>query len=210
MSEWWTYRLSNLLMFSPRTYYRLFERYNEDVWPLHLATMLAGGVILVLLIRRKDAGRIVAPLVAVLWLWVAWAFHLQRYRTILPAATWFAALFAVQALLLLWFGRRLTRQGRVSKLAIALFVFAWIVQPMIAGTPWPQWEVFGIAPDPTATATLACLLALEDRPRLILMIIPIMWAVITGMTLWAMHSRAALIAPAVAIATVVARIMRRP
>ena len=30
MSEWWTYRLSNFLLFSPRTYYRLFELYNSD------------------------------------------------------------------------------------------------------------------------------------------------------------------------------------
>jgi hypothetical protein len=28
MSEWWSYRFSDLLMFSPETYYRLFELYN--------------------------------------------------------------------------------------------------------------------------------------------------------------------------------------
>ena len=33
MSEWWTYSLSDFLLFSPRTYYRLFELYNLAIWP---------------------------------------------------------------------------------------------------------------------------------------------------------------------------------
>jgi hypothetical protein len=36
MSEWWTYSLSDFLLFSPRTYYRLFELYNLAVWPWHV------------------------------------------------------------------------------------------------------------------------------------------------------------------------------
>ena len=31
MSEWWTYRLSDFLLYAPRTYFRLFELYN-DTW----------------------------------------------------------------------------------------------------------------------------------------------------------------------------------
>jgi hypothetical protein len=27
MSEWWSYSLSDFLLFSPRTYYRLFDLY---------------------------------------------------------------------------------------------------------------------------------------------------------------------------------------
>ena len=33
MTEWWTYRPSDFLLFSPRTYHRLFELYNEWLWP---------------------------------------------------------------------------------------------------------------------------------------------------------------------------------
>jgi hypothetical protein len=29
MSEWWTYTLSDFLLFSPRVYYRLFELHNR-------------------------------------------------------------------------------------------------------------------------------------------------------------------------------------
>ena len=42
MSEWWTYRLSDFLMFTPRTYHRLFELHNAEVWPLQIVTIEAG------------------------------------------------------------------------------------------------------------------------------------------------------------------------
>ena len=40
MSEWWTYRPSDLLMFAPRTYWRLFELHNESLWPMQVLTAL--------------------------------------------------------------------------------------------------------------------------------------------------------------------------
>jgi len=42
MSEWWTYRLSDLLLFSPRTYYRLFELYNAAIWPAQVLAVVIG------------------------------------------------------------------------------------------------------------------------------------------------------------------------
>ena len=38
MSEWWTYTISDFLMFSPRTYYRMLERYNTAIWPGQILT----------------------------------------------------------------------------------------------------------------------------------------------------------------------------
>ena len=54
MSEWWTYSLSDFLLFSPRTYYRLFELYNLAVWPAQIFT-LALGIAIVVLLRRGAA-----------------------------------------------------------------------------------------------------------------------------------------------------------
>ena len=48
MSEWWSYSLSDFLMFSPRTYYRLFELYNLALWPWHIAGLALGLVVLAL------------------------------------------------------------------------------------------------------------------------------------------------------------------
>jgi Family of unknown function (DUF6064) len=204
MSEWWTYRLSNFLMFAPRTYYRLIERYNLEVWPLHLATMAAGAVILLLIVRRRNSGRVIATLLAIVWLWIAWAFHLERYRTIFYPAGWLAALFAAQAVLMIWIGvvrNRFTPRWSVP--AVALFVFAWLIQPLIGlflGRPWTQLEVFGIAPDPTVAATFAVVLAIEGRAkRIALLIVPLLWAAFSGLTLWAMGAAEAFVLPAVAL-----------
>ena len=42
MSEWWTYRPSDFLLFAPRTYYRLIELYNSEVWPLQIGALIVG------------------------------------------------------------------------------------------------------------------------------------------------------------------------
>ena len=46
MAEWWTYSISDFLLFSPRTYYRLFELYNADLWPAQILAILLGTALL--------------------------------------------------------------------------------------------------------------------------------------------------------------------
>jgi hypothetical protein len=53
MSEWWTYRLTSVLLFSPATYYRLLERYNLAIWPAQLAGMAIGLAFVALLIGKR-------------------------------------------------------------------------------------------------------------------------------------------------------------
>jgi len=73
MDEWWTYTLSDLLLFSPRTYYRMLQRHNETLWPGQILTLGLGLGIMGLL-RRPAAwqGRAISTIVATLWAWVAW------------------------------------------------------------------------------------------------------------------------------------------
>ena len=42
MADWLSYRPQDFLLFSPRTYWRLFELHNEALWPLHLLTFAIG------------------------------------------------------------------------------------------------------------------------------------------------------------------------
>jgi hypothetical protein len=42
MFEWWTYRFSDFLLFSADTYYRLFELYNQAIWPAHVLVVALG------------------------------------------------------------------------------------------------------------------------------------------------------------------------
>lgn len=212
MSEWWTYRLSDFLLFAPRTYYRLFELYNADIWPLHVVMTIA-GVLMLILMRGRPAlrSRLIAAMLAAAWLWIAWAFHWQRYTAINWAATYFAAGFAIEAMLLVWIGVVRNRpvfdaDGSVrARLGIALFVFALLVQPLaglLFGREWSQLEVFGVAPDPTVVATLGLLLAAK-RIHWIALPIPLLWCLFAGATLWAMNAGDAFILPLVAIMVLV-------
>jgi hypothetical protein len=209
MTEWWSYTLSDFLLFSPRTYYRLLGRHNEAVWPAQILT-LGLGLLIIALLRRPGAwqGRFVSANLATLWAWVAWAFFWKRYVTINWAAIYAVPLFALEALLLAWIG--VIRGGltfRLSRdapgiLGIALFILSLSLYPMIAplvGRGWPQAEIFGVAPDPTVIATLGLLLLTEGRPRWELLAVPVLWCVISGATLLAMGSPEAWVPPLAAL-----------
>ena len=245
MSEWWTCTLTDFLLFSPRTYYRLFELYNTQVWPLQLVTLALGLAILVMIVRGGAwSGRIVAAILASLWLLVAWAYLLERYDTINWAARYFAIGFAAQAALLLWtdvirnrlrFATGHSQTPLISAKAgiqsprrqlsifkdwvrafaggagMALFLYALAIHPLVApltGRPWTQSEIFGLAPDPTAIATLGILLA-ADRPRWHLLVVPLLWCAITGLTLWTMDSAEAAVPGIVALAVITLALARR-
>lgn len=211
MTEWWTYRPSDFLMFSARTYHRLFELYNTEVWPGHVLAVAAGLALLLVTMQRKPWGPAAASLVlAACWLWVAWAFHWQRYSSINTAAPWFAAGFAIEGLLLLivagglWLARvRLhIAHGWDARLGLLLWLFALLVQPwlvLLQGRPLIEAQVFGIAPDPTVVATLGWLLMLRPAaatgarartPAVVRLLwpVPLLWCLISGMTLWTMSS----------------------
>ena len=168
MSEWWTYSLSDFLLFSPRTYYRLFELYNLAIWPMQLAA-LAGGVAILALWRHggRAHGRIIAGILAAvlavgrLGLSARPLRHDQLgrplFRDRLRAAGAAADL-----------GRDCAQPAAASLVAampaagsdLACSSLRSIVQPLIApllGRSWLQAEIFGVAPDPTVVATLGIL-----------------------------------------------------
>ena len=198
MQDWWSYGLSDFLLFSPRTYYRMIERHNEAVWPAQLLTMALGiGILGALRQPSTTQGRIIAGILALLWMWVAWAFLLYRYATINWAIKYVVPLFVVEALLLVWWGvvggklSFAVQPTAIGRLGTALFVLSLLLYPALAvivGRPWNQAEVFGIAPDPTVTATVGLLL-LTSRLRWGLLPVPLLWCGITAATLWAMSAQ---------------------
>ena len=190
MPEWWTYGLSDIVMFTRETYYRLFGSYNRAIWPAQVFTLAAGVGIGLLLQRRPAArsGRLVSAILAVLWAWVAVAFHARRYETINWAAAYFAAAFALEAALLLGLGA--VRGGLVfdaagpRRAALAVLFFALAFYPIagvLFGRDWRQVELFGVAPDPTAVGTLGILLLAGGRTRWELLAIPLVWCVSSGL-----------------------------
>jgi hypothetical protein len=218
-SEWWTYSLRDFLLFSPRTYYRLFELYNKAIWPAQLAALVLGLVILALLRRPGGArGRVITAILAGCWLWVAIAFHAQRYATINTAAISFAWGFGLEAALLIWTGivrGRLSFErpaGPASRAGLWIFLFALAIEPMLGlalHRGWRQAEIFGVAPDPTAIATLGVLLLANSRGRWLLFVVPAIWCAITGATLLAMKVPVSWIPPVAAVIAVALAIRQK-
>jgi hypothetical protein len=206
MAVWLSYTLSDFLLFTPHTYYRLFELYNRAIWPVHVVVAALGLMLLVLFFYGgARRGRAIAVILAACWLWVAWAYLYERYDTINWAARYFAIAFVAQAVLLIVSGVALNRltpaAGFAGRAGIGIVTFALLVQPLLApllGGAWLQMEFFGLTPDPTVAATIGVLLAMR-RAHLSLLVIPLLWCAITGATLWAMEAPDALLMPAVAI-----------
>ncbi len=198
MSEWWTYRLTSFLLFSPKTYYRLFELYNVAIWPAQLAGAAIGLAIVALLIgTRRHRDRIIAGLLGACWLWVAWAFLYQRYAQINWVAPWFAAAFAFEAMLLIGLGAFTGRiiftpqRGSGFWIATALVALSVLGYPLLAplaGRPLATAESFGATPDPTVIGTLATLALVRGRIRWLLLVVPLLWCAVAAATLWAMKT----------------------
>ena len=191
----WSYRLSDFLLFSPRVYWRMFELHNAAFWPLPLVMLALGIAALAFaILRPRQSGRPVALLLAILWAFVGWSFVWERYATINWAAAYAAPLFAIEALLLLvgaGIAKRLSFDQRGFRRIIGvLLVIVALASPLLAplfGRPWQAAEVFGAAPDPTAIGTLGFLIMARGESMRPLYAVPVLWCLMSGLTLWAME-----------------------
>lgn len=208
MSEWLTYDIDDFLLFSPRVYWRMFELHNQTVWPLQIPALLLGTVILTWILRpRRWSDRAVSAILGAAWLWVAWSFFWDRYSTINWAAVYVVPVFVAQGLFLLvgtLVGRPRWSAGPNLRGAagLVLFLYALALHPVLAvldGRPM-QAEVFGIAPDPLAIATLGLLMIRASGGMAgILVVVPAAWCLVSATTLAALGAAEAWV-PAAAVA----------
>jgi hypothetical protein len=195
MTDWWTYGLSDFLMFSPRVYWRLVARHNAAGWPGQVLA-LAAVAALPLLLRAPGSvarGRAALGLLALAWAWVGWAFAWRLYAEIFLGAAWLAGACALQVLGLLLVAACRPAEARESSapgLPSWILLGAALLYPLLApltGHPWDEAEVFGFMPDPTALATLGVLAALRWPPswaRWVLGIVPVLTLLLGTATRW--------------------------
>jgi len=219
MSEWWTYTLQDFLLFSPRTYYRLFELYNLAIWPAQFLALALGVAILVLVARPSPkSGIFTSSILALAWIAVAWAYFYARYASINWIAPYFAAAFVIEAALLAWIGAirgnlSFSIASNTSRSGLCLYLFALFMQPLtgpLLGRPIAQAETIGLMPDPTAIATLGLLLTATSRYRIGLLIIPLAWCAVSAATLWTMGSPEAWIVIASPMIVLIAFLIPKP
>ena len=199
MSEWWTYRLTSFLLFSPRTYYRLIELYNLAIWPAQIAGVAIGLAIVALLIgearpprshHRRPARRLLAVGRMGVSLPALRADQLggdvvrggvraaRRCSSSLSAFSPAARLRNPHAMAALW----------IAVAIVAISVLGYPLLAPLAGRPWTTAEIFGVAADPTAIATVAVLALVRGRIRWLLLVVPLLWCAIAAATLWAMNA----------------------
>ena len=212
MDDWWTYSIADLILFTPETYFHLFELYHRAWWPLQLACIaIAIAMLLCLWLKPAWSDRVIAILLAAGWAWVGWAFLHLRFAPIHWVANGYAVAFFLQALLLFIYG--ISRRGLEFEagnpvravIGVILLLGALLVMPATAyltGREWLQAELFAMTPDATALATLGLLLLAKGRVAIWLAAIPVAWCFITGATLWALEAPEAMILPAGAILTI--------
>jgi len=205
MSGWTSYTLQDFIPFTADIYFRLLERMSETFWPLHILTLALGLAAVLLALKSHD--RISCLLIAPLWTFVAFAFFIQRYAELNWAGGYLGYFFFAQAILFLLIA--LTSVGLDSaprkrpptvvspnSIGIAIALLGLIGLPFIApltdGSCY-QSEVFGIHADPTAMTTLGLtLIIFRGWVLWLIAIIPALWLLISGLTLWVLGSPAAM------------------
>jgi hypothetical protein len=135
--------------------------------------------------KRNDA-RWVSALLALLWLWMAIAYHVTFFVAINRAAVLFAVLFGAQALLFTTSGvwkrsiQFTPRWNLRGVLGATLMLYALVVYPLLGallGHRYPEAPTFGL-PCPTTIFTLALLLWADPTLPRTLLVVPLLWSVI--------------------------------
>ncbi|MFI2812000.1 DUF6064 family protein [Microbulbifer sp. M83] len=192
MSEWSSYRLEDFIPFTADVYYRLLERMGEDFWPLHLLTLLLGGVIIVLVLRGR--ARLACLLLAPAWVFVGVGYFMLRYGELNWAGQDIGWGFVLEGIMLAAVGasglgidhapRFKTLPAMLGALLGVLGLFGLPVIAPLLGYGWFQAETFAIHPAPTAIMTLGVVLvALRGIGLWVAAVIPLAWIAISGMTL---------------------------
>jgi hypothetical protein len=211
------YAPADFVPFSAQVYFRLIERVGETFWPLHVPAVALGLAVMILAWRGRS--RIACALLAVPWAWTGITFLGQRYAELNWAGGWFAGAFLIEAGVLLslaatgaGFDRANARRTAFRPRSVPhhggllLAGFGVLVYPMIAplsGFDPLQAEAFGIHPDPTAVAALGILLmALRGLSLWLAAFIPLLWCLVTGLTLAVLDAAWAVVPPTAAILAV--------
>ncbi len=192
MADYLDYTLSNFLLFSAETFYRLFALYHRAIWPVQLTL---ATVLIALFYRHKKApSKIVSAglfALSLAFFWVGSIYHLQFYASINWAAHYFGGMFIVQACLLLLAAYRqrslapeyfTNLRGWVGACLLLYAVMIFPVIDILLRSDWRQAQLFGFTPDPTAIACLGVLLCCRIKGAGLLALIPTVWLLISRAT----------------------------
>ncbi|WP_051208223.1 DUF6064 family protein [Saccharospirillum impatiens] len=197
MDAWFSYRLSDFILFSERVYWRLFDQVNTLAGAL-LPVLIALGCLMLVGVwsRHRTVQTATAFLLAALWISSAFLFLWHYYAPVNWAARYAVPFFLLEASLiaLMSLTRQLTRPLMRNDprlwLGFSLLAYALAIHPLTSllfGRTFDSAEIVGLSPDATAIATLGILL-ITARPLALWLLLPIPLAVcmLSALTLYSL------------------------
>ena len=186
-----------MLPFTPEQFVAVFANYNAAIWPAQVVAYLLGSFAVLSLLFHQGlwSDRAIAAILALIWAWTGFAYHLLFFATINKAAYAFFLLFVVQAAALAYAGiyRRIDfglLPGAATWVGTAFVFYAAVAYPsigMAAGHPAVELPMFGITPCPVTMFTFGILLMTLRRPPIVLLVIPALWSIIGGSAAFLLH-----------------------
>jgi hypothetical protein len=174
--------------FTGDQFFEVFAAYNAAIWPVQIIAYALGLIAVAMLWSNWSIGKqLVLTILAIMWLWIGFAYHLNFFAPINPAAKGFAAIFIVQAILLLASSidrdslQLEVRRDLRSFLGLAAIFYALFVYELLgylSGHGLMRGPLFGVAPCPTTIFTVGVLLLARGKPVIWLAIIPVIWSIV--------------------------------
>lgn len=195
-----SFSLRDLLIFSPESYFKLFELSNSALWPLHIPLGFLVVTALVLSYKRQQN----TSQLILIWLGLVWSFvgywyfeiyysQISTYSYILSYIFWAEA--CLFFLYVFFSNHKTINTIELSKTSYkkwqaiiggGFIFYGLIIHPIVSLTIWNQpfnrFEFFSIAPDPTAITTIGFILLLPVKAKLLLIVIPCFWLLFSTMT----------------------------
>ncbi len=173
--------------FTVEQFFSVFAQYNLAVWPAQLGLLVLGIGAAYFALRGPRRSRLATAILALLWLWMAGAYHAAFFSRVNPMAWLFGLAFVVQAALLVWRGvmssalqfNHHDRPERVA--ALGLILYALVGYPLLGlalGHVAPAAPTFGV-PCPTTIFTFGVLLLADPLP-LGLLAVPVLWTAVAA------------------------------
>ncbi len=178
-----------MLPFTRDQFLAVFVQYNAGVWPAQIVAYVLGlAMVILLFVPSPGRNRIIGVGLAAMWAWTGIMYHWVYFSAINQAARVFAALFVLQAVLLLYSGAIRGHEkyrpsgGAQAWVGWALIAYAAVLYPLIglwSGHSLEEVPMFGITPCPVTIFTFGLLL-LARPVAWWLLVIPFLWSLVGG------------------------------
>jgi len=175
------------LPFSPEQFLKVFELYNEAIWPIQVLFYLLAMMAVFAAFRRFDfSDKVISSILAFFWIWMGAVYHIIFFSAINKAALLFGAAFILQGLIFFYYtfvNKKLSYRYSSRSWGIVgsgLIIFSLLIYPVLGylqGHIYPASPTFGL-PCPTTIFTLGVLLWTNKKIPIGLILIPTIWVFI--------------------------------